>query len=834
MKQIVIIYSVIVLSLLSILSCENTVSSNQQRDYIVSVNNASKLKIDSVVLTEIVVTGTVVDSIKKTYLAHELGTVDHGEAGYSHEINLVLQGDESSLVTIEYTMYSYGVPFYSKNKHFTLGGAVQKTDVSQYKLLGAAMGDYQIESGGADTTNIVLLREIFVRYMVRVDNENPDVFYVAYINTPNTSASELVNDLVLKKGGGFLAMVEVTNMLPEGIDIEALLNGTSVAGTGVPENNSSSSTIPVSSIAQLDISSNGVISSSSSALVVSSSSTDPDTLSSSSMRIVSSSSSTLVAPSSSSVDESSSSVLTFNVSMEFAIGGFVIADGSTYTNGSQLELAPLQAATIIAVPETGYTFSHWEASVAELTIGNTKLTTTSLVASAHGVLKAVFMPINRKIIFLTTDNYGAVSLDGTELTSSFDFIFGTSVILQSTADFGYAFSSWESSNITITNDKHAVTEITNVTAASSTLKAIYEPVTYAVPSDVVGGEGTINFSGNYTFGTTETLSVIPDFGYTFSNWNVVGVVIAANTESTTITGITSEIASVSVELLPLVYSIPTTTVGVDGTIDFDGLYTYGTTEQIVAKPAEGNVFVRWEASNVIIDDSTRETANITSVSTGSDSWDIRAVFEDAIGTFTDVRDGQKYKSTIIGGQTWMAENLNFTTAASVCYDNLPLNCDQYGALYYADDAETNACPAGWTVPTYDDWNIFSDYLEEYGGGYDYDNHDNDCINNFGEPIKSTTGWSKFNYNMECLRDFDESNMVDGNGTNSLDFSAIPSGWKHSAQADYYIRKGSEAHYWASTEIGNNFNRTFIVRESHYARGSSGSRDYALSVRCIKE
>ena len=188
---------------------------------------------------------------------------------------------------------------------------------------------------------------------------------------------------------------------------------------------------------------------------------------------------------------------------------------------------------------------------------------------------------------------------------------------------------------------------------------------------------------------------------------------------------------------------------------------------------------------------------------------VNAYGEPNRGTFTDARDGQVYKYTTIGNQVWMAENLKFDAPYSLCYGKIDGFCDTFGRFYslhvngeyfdlFDQDLVDTICPAGWRVPSMDDWNILA--------------------NNMGGPQRGAK-------RLISSSDFGDKYKP---GTDDCGFNSLPAGFwllngKLSGEYTYSI-------YWTST--------TMEYQVSYYC-----ALDYdnfyfwhnhpKMSIRCVK-
>jgi len=177
-----------------------------------------------------------------------------------------------------------------------------------------------------------------------------------------------------------------------------------------------------------------------------------------------------------------------------------------------------------------------------------------------------------------------------------------------------------------------------------------------------------------------------------------------------------------------------------------------------------------------------------------------AAFAQQKGSFTDERDGKTYKTVTIRQQTWMAENLNYKTGNSWCYDNNESNCQKYGRLYDWNTA-MKACPKGWHLP---------DYFE--CGSLPYHSSDHNSM-----IWKARGGWNE-----------------NGNGTDDYGFSALPGGSRDTN--GNFKGVGSKDFYWSAVEHGSKYALFWSSNELCPATDAGFVAIYkttGLSVRCIK-
>ena len=209
------------------------------------------------------------------------------------------------------------------------------------------------------------------------------------------------------------------------------------------------------------------------------------------------------------------------------------------------------------------------------------------------------------------------------------------------------------------------------------------------------------------------------------------------------------------------------------------------------------------------------------------------------GTFKDDRDGKIYKGVKIGDLTWMAENLNYEFGyyngvytegsyyETYCSDsgNNPDRCVEWGRLYKWSAAMDSAglvknnranecgygktcshwtplrgvCPAGWHLPTSDEWSAL---VQEVGGS-----------SVAGKVLKSTTGWN--------------------NGIDSFSFSVVNGDYKENKYG-FCLMINEVLAYWSSSETSSNSAQVLAFTTDDNVSLFNDDKDCGFYVRCVKD
>jgi uncharacterized protein (TIGR02145 family) len=172
--------------------------------------------------------------------------------------------------------------------------------------------------------------------------------------------------------------------------------------------------------------------------------------------------------------------------------------------------------------------------------------------------------------------------------------------------------------------------------------------------------------------------------------------------------------------------------------------------------------------------------------------------------FTDIRDGNVYKTVTIGNQTWMAENLRYNVAGSDCYDDNSNNCIAYGKLYSWAQAST-ACPSNYKLPSDEDW----------------------------KTLELTLGMNQAKTDLYC---YNNEYRGTNQGTNIKiggisGFNALLGGFQCENKKYFYI--GTEDAFWSSTkDIGVRYYSRSLKIDKPGIRRLSYPDFYQCCVRCL--
>lgn len=259
----------------------------------------------------------------------------------------------------------------------------------------------------------------------------------------------------------------------------------------------------------------------------------------------------------------------------------------------------------------------------------------------------------------------------------------------------------------------------------------------------------------------------------------------------------------------------------------------------VEEPHEGGIILKTTSGWQTI--APGQEGQVLSIVGGTPQW---ANLPDSGGgedpnTVTDVQ-GNVYQTIQIGNQWWMAENLRTsqysngdeiptglegqqweyaTAGAYAIYNNDDANNTTYGKVYnwLAVNDARGICPAGWSVPSDDDW----------------------------KTLEMELGMTQAQADGAGLRGTDQGGQLKSTGTelwnapntgatNSSEFTALPGGAK--SYPGEYILQNSWGYFWTSTYQTIDYSSWYRVLQNNSQQVFRYYNDQrtGMSIRCVKD
>lgn len=250
------------------------------------------------------------------------------------------------------------------------------------------------------------------------------------------------------------------------------------------------------------------------------------------------------------------------------------------------------------------------------------------------------------------------------------------------------------------------------------------------------------------------------------------------------------------------------------------LITLGFLFSMVFVQAQNETMYIMKSGNIV---GQYETADVDSI-----------IFYEPIGTFTDSRDGNVYRTVTIGNQVWMAENLKYLPEvfnSSYSGESIP-----YYYVYNYDGTDVTAAKA---TANYNTYGVLYNWKAAMGSGTG-----NADGNPSGMQGVCPTGWHlpsdaewielrDFAAGVSHLMEAGDSHWSYDVGDNSTGFTALPGGMRNQANGSFSSIR-DDGYWWTTSSATAGYGAAINI---NYQTSSNISidreKEYGHSVRCVK-
>ena len=291
-------------------------------------------------------------------------------------------------------------------------------------------------------------------------------------------------------------------------------------------------------------------------------------------------------------------VTTYNLNYTWMIRAFIEQGGgggisATYTEG--------QSCTVVATPNSGYTFTNW-------TENGTPVSTSAsytFTVNNNRTLVANFTVQTQSY----TVSVSANPSEGGTVTGGGTYTQGQSCTVTATANSGYTFTNWTENGTPVsTSASYTFTVNSNrILVANFTQIQSY---TITVSADPANG-GTVSGGGTYLNGVTCSLTASPNTGFIFENWTNNGAVVSTNPSfSFTVTENATYVAHFVVQTNSFTITVSADPVE-GGVVSGGGNYEQGAVCTLTATPNTGYEFVNWTKNGTVVSTNASFSFNVS-------------------------------------------------------------------------------------------------------------------------------------------------------------------------------------------------------------------------------